>query len=77
MRQPVGQHHMEREYDFGIYRRPGGRFIVRRFDESIPGLWAPLGVWYDRAKAEKLAEALTQEAQEGNTRAKRNRNTSI
>lgn len=55
--------------NLAIFSRPGGRYIVRQFDPTIPGLWALLGPWYDREKAQKLANALTLEG----TNAKRNR----
>ncbi len=43
---------------WAIYRRPG-RYVVKRFIESEPGLWAVLGNEYDREKAQNLADTLT------------------
>ena len=58
---------------WAIYIRPGGKYVVKRLDATRKGLWAQLGPWYDREKAQKLANLLTRD-QEG-TRAKRDRRT--
>lgn len=57
---------------YAIYQRRS-RYIVKRFDEREPGLWAMLGPAYTRETAQKLADSLTRDLE--GTRAKRHRST--
>ena len=49
---------------WALYIRPGGRYIVKRYDAERTGLWATLGPLYDRDKAQKLADILTRDDKE-------------
>jgi len=55
-----------------IYER-NTKYIVKQFSEEERGLWAVLSPDYSRDDAQRLADTLTKDKEEG--RAKRNRKT--
>ena len=51
---------------FAIYNRPGGKYVVKRF-EGTENLWSVLGENYTREDAQRLADLLAAERSKRDT----------